>query len=98
MPVDRSDVGKAQLLEQRAAARHAGHEAMRPPRAGPERLGQGAREPVGDLLEGVQRACRHRGRRGSFDIAPTGGAIDISLSLRITNIRRFSAPALFIAS
>ena len=33
-----------------------------------------------------------------FDIAPTGGAIDISLSFRMTNSLRPSAPALFIAS
>ncbi len=31
-------------------------------------------------------------------MAPTGGAIDMSLSLRMTMRRLFSAPALFIAS
>ena len=31
-------------------------------------------------------------------MAPTGGAIDISLSFRITNMRRPSAPALLSAS
>ncbi len=31
-------------------------------------------------------------------MAPTGGAIDMSLSLRMTSMRDFSAPALFMAS
>ena len=33
-----------------------------------------------------------------FDIAPTGGAIDFSVSFRMTNRLRSSAPALFSAS
>ena len=74
MAVDRADVGEAELLEERATgSSHAGHQAVRPARAGAERLGQGAREAVGDLLQRDERCVgveprqvfRHRpDRRG----------------------------------
>ena len=49
--VDRADVGKAELLEERAAAGHAGDEVAGAAGAGAERLGQGAGEALGDVLE-----------------------------------------------
>ena len=56
------------------------------------------REPLGELAQLEELAARRPAAPGSADSPPTGGAIDMSLSLRITTRRLPAASALFIAS
>ena len=46
MPIDRADIGKAQLLEQGATPRHPRHQLPCPTRAVAQRAGQGGLEPL----------------------------------------------------
>ena len=71
VPVDRPDIGEAQLLEQRAADRHALDQVARPPRALLERLRQQPHRALGrglqilERLAGVEprQVVRHRADR-----------------------------------
>jgi hypothetical protein len=95
--VDRADIIKAQLLEQGAAHRHAAREFVGLVRGAVQRLGQLARNLAGKFAHLQERFGRDDTREIGGQ-APTGGAIDMSLSLRITTSRLPAWRALFIAS
>ncbi len=98
MPVDRTDVVEAHFLEQRAAGQDAAGiflgSAGGPLDAAREALGH-AHGQVRAATGNCATTSAATDRRSS---RPTGGAIDMSLSLRMTISREFRAPALFIAS
>ena len=100
MAVDRADVGETQVF--RTASRDLGwpvtsSRARSAPC--PEAAGPGARDAVGDVL-GARRGARisDSPRQIGSTSRLCGGAIDMSLSVRITNSRRPIWPALFSAS
>ena len=85
--VDRPDVGEAELLEERAADRHALDQLARPPSPPPATAAAAAAPRPSPPPSAPGTARRRRAATGSFDIAPTGGEIDISLSFRTTMSR-----------
>ena len=98
MAVDRADIIEAELLEQRAAGRPS--RGNIPPSCGPCRAAAPAlpRELLRAAGAGPDICARRPAGRDSRDRPPTGGAIDMSLSLRMTTSRLPAAWALFIAS
>ncbi len=97
MAVDGAEIGKAQLFKQCAANGHALQHILGALGALAERFGQQTDRALGGGLEVLKRLFGIKTAKIG-DIAPTGGAIDISLSFRITNSRLPKWPALFIAS
>ena len=97
VPVDRTDIVEAQLVEQRAAGHEAARELLGAARRHLERLGQRLGDGTAEIAQADIGPARQQAQRCA-DIAPTGGAIDMSLSFSTTISRLRRAPALFIAS
>ena len=95
--VDRADIIEAELLEQRAAGEKSPRQLLGPTRMFEDELAAFCAPGVSRFPAGGGRSCPTAAATVGRH-APTGGAIDMSLSLRITMSRESIAPALFIAS
>ena len=99
MPVDRPDIIEAELVEERAAGQPAAGIFLHLAGGDVQRVGHRPRQLLRQLARRQIFARADTSRASAVAQAiPTGGAIDMSLSLRMTISRLPAAAALFIAS